>query len=962
MNKSLPLFAALFSVLASALAEPAKPQIIYQTSFKDTPLGHTPPAWNDLIRYLPARNWVVDGKGMLRVVMKEYVGDAIDGDRKVRRDYLAAFGMRFTSGIAVYDGLLANGTKPGALANVTISARVQKTPDDDVSAGVIVRLQDRDNYYAARLRGGDRLEIIKVADGKAEVIGGYFTRKRITDDGLWTITLTAEGDLLSARLHDEKGGLVSLTDARDDAFAQGFTGLTTTTFGGFADFQIAVPDAGKIVYTEAQIAEANAKAEAKKQEPDYPVVAAPDNMHSLNTPFANLAAEYDIVVAGAGTGGFGAALQAARLGAKVLLLEETDMIGGQMANAGVTSMDEGGFWGKNTPRERGIFREFHESAVIHYYTILKDPFTAYHFNRQSEGGFEPRVARGILYGLIKETRARTVNGRPVVLDLAVRTKVTAVKKDGDTVKGATLTEWTEQGPQQKQVACKVLIDATEYGDVLPLTGAAYRVGTSTSDKIDPASPLQEHTWVGVIREYPEGVPAEFQFKEPPPTADWVKSRFKNYSLVGAPTWGSAKEPGKARLWWTYVAWRGMPDSLSPATGELTEERHTRCGLNGGNDYAVTAGAVEDMKLRNEIERDGIYKTLGIIWWFQNVLGVPWSVTEDEGYATPYQIARMRERGIREDLIPIAARLPQLPYARESRRLIGVQTVRGEDIYLRSRADMASKHWADAVSINDYSIDLHGTDDAIETDLDEPNYLNNTGPYQIPFGAFIPVKVDGLLGAEKNIGQSRIVNGSTRLQPSTMLNGQAAGAIAALAVQKNIQPRQLNIIGVQSTLLAAGDTLVPQWYEDVTYGTPLWQATQLLSLYGILQRPGPLLQATLLGEGKKWEPAAAVDAKEAKAALQQLATVVKDASKIPSAQNLPRTRGELALLLADTIRRHGSYKLGDPSPYAPPYDLTAARKQAEKKGDAASGKKKDKKKKKDKGEAESAETAPAPDGA
>ncbi|MCX6892222.1 MAG: FAD-dependent oxidoreductase, partial [Verrucomicrobia bacterium] len=59
------------------------------------------------------------------------------------------------------------------------------------------------------------------------------------------------------------------------------------------------------------------------------------------TPIAELRDSYDLVIAGAGTGGFGAAVQAARLGATVLLLEETDWIGGQMNAAAVTSMDEG---------------------------------------------------------------------------------------------------------------------------------------------------------------------------------------------------------------------------------------------------------------------------------------------------------------------------------------------------------------------------------------------------------------------------------------------------------------------------------------------------------------------------------------------------------------------------------------------------------------------------------------------
>ena len=44
----------------------------------------------------------------------------------------------------------------------------------------------------------------------------------------------------------------------------------------------------------------------------------------------------------------------------MLVLEETDLIGGQMSNAGVTSMDEGGQWAKNSVRERGIYREFHD--------------------------------------------------------------------------------------------------------------------------------------------------------------------------------------------------------------------------------------------------------------------------------------------------------------------------------------------------------------------------------------------------------------------------------------------------------------------------------------------------------------------------------------------------------------------------------------------------------------------------
>ena len=72
--------------------------------------------------------------------------------------------------------------------------------------------------------------------------------------------------------------------------------------------------------------------------------------------------DYDVIVAGGGTGGFAAAVQAARQGCDVLLLEETDWLGGQMSAAGVGTMDEG------TPRirEYGIYKEFCDRAAEYY--------------------------------------------------------------------------------------------------------------------------------------------------------------------------------------------------------------------------------------------------------------------------------------------------------------------------------------------------------------------------------------------------------------------------------------------------------------------------------------------------------------------------------------------------------------------------------------------------------------------
>lgn len=85
------------------------------------------------------------------------------------------------------------------------------------------------------------------------------------------------------------------------------------------------------------------------------------------------AQDYDVVVAGAGTGGTSVPIQAARMGARVALLEETDWIGGQMAAAAVSTMDEGN---SLTPAS-GLYREFIARMNAYYAARGKSVGTCY---------------------------------------------------------------------------------------------------------------------------------------------------------------------------------------------------------------------------------------------------------------------------------------------------------------------------------------------------------------------------------------------------------------------------------------------------------------------------------------------------------------------------------------------------------------------------------------------------------
>lgn len=175
-------------------------------------------------------------------------------------------------------------------------------------------------------------------------------------------------------------------------------------------------------------------------------------------------------------------------------------------------------------------------------------------------------------------------------------------------------------------------------------------------------------------------------------------------------------------------------------------------------------------------------------------------------------------------------MPPVPYIRESNRLVGEYTLTGADIRREKQGGMAIYGFTDAIAVGDYADDLHGCNVAQDFDATIENVANRppgfrSGPFEIPLRALIPEKVDGLLGAEKNISESRLANGATRLQPITMLTGQAAGALAALAVQQGVPPRAIEAEQVQRVLLAAGSILARQPMPDLAQGTRPWQAAQ-----------------------------------------------------------------------------------------------------------------------------------------
>ena len=135
---------------------------------------------------------------------------------------------------------------------------------------------------------------------------------------------------------------------------------------------------------------------------------------------------------------------------------------------------------------------------------------------------------------------------------------------------------------------------------------------------------------------------------------------------------------------------------------------------------------------------------------------------------------------------------QAPYIRESRRILAEYTVVEQDLSIELRGHAGPAQYPDTVGVGMYRIDLHPTTGG-------DNYLDVASvPYEIPLGAMIPVRVDNLLPAGKNLGTTHITNGAFRLHPVEWNVGEVAGTLAAFCLERSVSPREVR---AQSDLLS-----------------------------------------------------------------------------------------------------------------------------------------------------------------
>ena len=485
--------------------------------------------------------------------------------------------------------------------------------------------------------------------------------------------------------------------------------------------------------------------------------------------------EVDVLVIGGGASGVTAGIQASRMGVPTLIVEETPWLGGMLTSAGVSAID-GNY---NLPA--GLWGEFKERLAQHYGGLdsLKTGWV-------SNVLFEPSVGNEIL-GVMTDAENRLTVWR--------ETRLKSLNRDGDVWYATVATK----GKPDRVVKARVVIDATELGDVAKLCGAKYDVGMESRDVThEDVAPekanniVQDITYVAILKDYHRDVTI-------PRPEGYDSTEFAcccaNELCI------NPKEPD--RVW---------SRDMMITYGKLPNDKYMINWPIEGNDYYVNLIEMTPEERKAALDKAKHY-TMCFIYFMQHQLG-------------------LNTLGIADDEFPTADKLPFIPYHRESRRIYGV--VRYDLNHMTHPYDQQQKLYRTSIAVGDYPVDHHHTRYKGEEEL--PNlYFHPVPSFGVPLGVLVPHDVDGLIVAEKSISVSNIANGSTRLQPVVMQIGQAAGALASLAVKQNCEVRNVPVRDVQDAILAAGGYLQP--YLDVASHDARFKAYQRIGSTGILKGAG-----------------------------------------------------------------------------------------------------------------------------
>ena len=567
----------------------------------------------------------------------------------------------------------------------------------------------------------------------------------------------------------------------------------------------------------------------------------------------------DVLVVGGSAGGCAAALAASEAGASVCLLVEGEWPGGQLTSQGVCTPDEQTYIETFGGTRR--YNAFRHAVREHYknaYQLSEAGKAQTYFNPGScwvsKLSYEPRVGAQIL---------RDMLAKPERLTVLYQTRLAACTMRPDATD--SIAYITAQRPDGTllDIGAKYVLDATDTGDVLALCGKEgedWVIGAeSHADTGEPDAPpeprphwVQPFTFPFALEWSPDT--RDTNVIEPPHDYAELKAQQDYKVLHGAITGLFA---GRAP-WWTYrriLAHANFDDPRIP--NDIAMINTAGNDYYGGSILGPYAGTPDDVQATLARARRA---SLGYVYWLQTECereegergrGEEREKNQDVGHANAVD-APVRETAflthgypefrLRTDLFDTPDGCAPDPYIRESRRIKSVRPVLEQEIVVKDFAGNVCRgeraraaFMPDSVGIGHYALDIHPNGHG------EPNHYVATRPFQIPLGALVPVRLQNLLPACKNLGMTHLTNGAYRLHPIEWNIGESAGLLAAFCIENNVTPRHLyedrldtkgtwSLFDFQERLLKDGIAL--HWYVDVPPAHPAFNVVQMMALSGV----------------------------------------------------------------------------------------------------------------------------------
>ena len=489
------------------------------------------------------------------------------------------------------------------------------------------------------------------------------------------------------------------------------------------------------------------------------------------------AKNYDVVVYGGTPGGIASAISAAREGVSVILLEQTNHVGG-LSTSGL-NRDEGNHMIRWTLG--GLSEQFIREAARRSGT---DP------NTERARMWVSRIAEELFLEMLEERNI------PIVYEQ----RIEGVDMDGPKIKALN----TRGGNSYR---AKVFIDATYEGDLMAAAGVSYTVGRESRDTYNESMAgvryMDEKIKVSPYDENGEllpgimpGKPPEEFSASPVPLCYNVRLNLsldpdnqvpidkpegydpRQYELLAG-----SFQSGEIDNIKQILALYWMPDDKR----ECNNRQYSIVSLSMPGEQTPWAEASFE-------EREAIHKkyrdyTHGLLWFLKSDSRVPAAMRAD-----------MAQYGFCEDEWQDNDHWPWYLYIRAARRMQGD--------YILTQTDVTEKtDKEDVIHVGSHYIDAHHvTRYAVDQDhyINEGRIWQEGVPFDIPYGVITPKshECENLL-VPVCASASAVAFCAIRLEPTWMHLGEVSGIAAAMSIRNNSSVRNINVADLQKRIEAVG---------------------------------------------------------------------------------------------------------------------------------------------------------------